>query len=242
MNKKLFRIFLFLLLILAVVLVTLFGQGYFRYERETSAVPLSKAVEAYTGKDDYVPFDRIDEDFVKAVISVEDKRFFERRGYDLIALCRALYHNFLAKDFIEGGSTISEQIAKNLYLGGFINGLEEKTAGIFLMMALERKYSKEELFALYANMNYYGDGYWGIGEAAKGYYGRSADDLSPGQAAILAGIPNAPAIYQLSDGYEQAKERQAWVLQTMVNNGYMTEVEAEEALSEDVRPIIRKQP
>ena len=242
MNKKLLRIFLFLLLILAVVLVTLFGQGYFRYERETSAVLLSKAVEAYTEKEDYVSFDQIDEDFVQAVISVEDKRFFERKGYDLIALCRALYHNFLAKGFIEGGSTISEQIAKNLYLGGFINGLEEKTAGIFLMMALERKYSKEELFALYANMNYYGDGYWGIGEAAEGYYGCSADDLSPGQAAILAGIPNAPAIYQLSDGYEQAKERQAWVLQTMVNNGYMTEAEAEEALSEDVRPIIKKQP
>lgn len=242
MNKKLFRIFLFLLLILGVVLVTLFGQGYFRYERETEVMPLDKAVEAYTGKDDYVSYDQIDQDFVHAVVSVEDKRFFERKGYDLIALCRALYHNFLAKDFIEGGSTISEQIAKNLYLGGFINGLEEKTAGIFLMMALEQKYSKEELFALYANMNYYGDGYWGIGEAAEGYYGCSADDLSLGQAAILAGIPNAPAIYQLSDGYEQAKERQAWVLQTMVNNNYISEKEMTEALAEDVHPIIKKQP
>ena len=231
MNKKLFRIFLFLLLILGVVLVTLFGQGYFRYERETEVMPLDKAVKAYTGKDDYVSYDQIDQDFVHAVVSVEDKRFFERKGYDLIALCRALYHNFLAKDFIEGGSTISEQIAKNLYLGGFINGLEEKTAGIFLMMALEQKYSKEELFALYANMNYYGDGYWGIGEAAEGYYGCSADDLSLGQAAILAGIPNAPAIYQLSDGYEQAKERQAWVLQTMVNNNYISEEEMAEALA-----------
>ncbi|MBQ2659172.1 MAG: transglycosylase domain-containing protein [Erysipelotrichaceae bacterium] len=242
MNKKLFRIFLFLLLILGVVLVTLFGQGYFRYERETEVMPLDKAVEAYTGKDDYVSYDQIDQDFVHAVVSVEDKRFFERKGYDLIALCRALYHNFLAKDFIEGGSTISEQIAKNLYLGGFINGLEEKTAGIFLMMALEQKYSKKELFALYANMNYYGDGYWGIGEAAEGYYGCSADDLSLGQAAILAGIPNAPAIYQLSDGYEQAKERQAWVLQTMANNNYISEKEMTEALAEDVHPIIKKQP
>lgn len=242
MNKKLFRIFLFLLLILGVVLVTLFGQGYFRYERETEVMPLDKAVEAYTGKDDYVPYDQIDQDFVHAVVSVEDKRFFERKGYDLIALCRALYHNFLAKDFVEGGSTISEQIAKNLYLGGFINGLEEKTAGIFLMMALEQKYSKEELFALYANMNYYGDGYWGIGEAAEGYYGCSADDLSLGQAAILAGIPNAPAIYQLSDGYEQAKERQAWVLQTMVNNNYISEEEMAEASAEDVHPIIKQQP
>ncbi len=114
MNKKLFRIFLFLLLILGVVLVTLFGQGYFRYERETEVMPLDKAVKAYTGKDDYVSYDQIDQDFVHAVVSVEDKRFFERKGYDLIALCRALYHNFLAKDFIEGGSTISEQFAKNL--------------------------------------------------------------------------------------------------------------------------------
>ena len=242
MNRKLFRIFLFLLLILGVVLVTLFGQGYLRYRRETEAVPLNKAVEAYTEKEDYASFDQIDQDFVHAVVSVEDKRFFERKGYDLIALCRALYHNFLAKDFIEGGSTITEQIAKNLYLGGFINGLEEKTAGIFLMMALEQKYSKEELFALYANMNYYGDGYWGIGEAAKGYYGCSAGDLSLGQAAILAGIPNAPAIYQLSDGYQQAKERQAWVLQTMVNNSYISEKEMTEALAEDVHPITKQQP
>ena len=118
-----------------------------------------------------------------------------------------------------------------------MEGLEEKIAEIFLMNDLEREYSKKELFALYANMNYYGDGYWGIHDACKGYYDQSPSDLSLAKAAILAGIPNAPAIYQLSDGYEKAKERQAWVLQTMVNNDYISSLEAEEAKKEDVRPI-----
>ena len=86
-------------------------------------------------------------------------------------------------------------------------------------------------------MNYYGDGYWGIRQASKGYYDREPDDLSLAQAAILAGIPNAPAIYQLSDGYEDAKGRQAWVLKTMYNNGYISQSQWNEAFEEDVRPI-----
>ena len=243
--KKIKRIFLHTILILLLIsgafLAVVFGQGYFRYKEEVKNLPIDKAVKSYTDKADYVPFDQISENFVNAVISVEDKRFFERKGYDLIALGRALYHNFLAKDLIEGGSTITEQIAKNLYLGGYIGGLKEKAAGIFMMRALEQKYSKEELFALYANMNYYGDGYWGIGEAARGYYDRDAKDLTLGQAAILAGIPNAPAIYQFSDGYELAKERQVWVLQTMVNNHYISDEKKKEALAEDVHPVIKQQ-
>ena len=241
MTKRLLRIFLVLLAILFTFIAVVLGQGYLRYKEEIENLPLDKAVEAYTKKEDYVPYDQIDQDFINAVISVEDKRFFERKGYDLKALCRALYHDLLAKDFIEGGSTITEQIAKNLHLGGYIESPEEKIAGIFLMRALELNYSKEELFALYANMNYYGDGYWGIGEAARGYYDRDANDLSLAQAAMLAGIPNAPAVYQLSDGYDLAKQRQEWVLQTMVNNSYITKEEMKEALVEDVHPITEQQ-
>ena len=240
MTKKLTRIIGILSLCVLTALVTLLGQGYVRYQREVRALPLEEAVDAYTDDPDYVSFEQIDEDFVHAVISVEDKRFFKRKGYDLIALCRALYHNFLAGDMIEGGSTITEQIAKNLYMDGYVSGLEEKTAEIFILYALEKNFSKEELFALYVNMNYYGDGYWGIKEAAEGYYGCQPDDLDLDKAAILAGIPNAPAIYQLSTGYKKAKERQAWVLQTMVNNRYITEEEKTEALREEVCVI--KQP
>ena len=132
---------------------------------------------------------------------------------------------------------VREKLVELLREVQYLGGLEEKIAEIFLMNDLEREYSKKELFALYANMNYYGDGYWGIHDACKGYYDQSPNDLSLAKAAILAGIPNAPAIYQLSDGYEKAKERQAWVLQTMVNNDYISSLEAEEAKKEDVRPI-----
>ena len=236
MSKKLIRIFLILLLLLTSVIATLLVQGHFRYEREIRSKPLEEAISEYTARDDYVKFEDIDEDFVNAVISVEDKRFFSRKGYDFVALIRALYHNFKARDVIEGGSTITEQIAKNLYLGGSVNGLEEKMAEIFIMMALEKEYSKEDLFALYANMNYYGDGYWGIAQAAKGYYGLKPNELSLGKAAMLAGIPNAPSVYQLSDGYDLAKQRQEWVLSTMYNNSYISEAELQKAKAEDVRP------
>ena len=237
MIKALKTLLLILLVSIIAFLATILGQGYFRFRREVENVPLQTAVSQYTEKGGYVEFEDIDDDFVKAVISVEDKRFFDRTGYDFVALFRAFYHNFQAKKVIEGGSTITEQIAKNLYLGGYVNGIEEKTAEIFIMLELEKEYSKEDLFALYANMNYYGDGYWGLDAAAKGYYAAGADDLTLAQAAILAGIPNAPSILQLSTGYDLAKERQAWVLLTMVNNGYISEEDMETATLEDVRPI-----
>ena len=236
MKKKITGLFGILILIAITALVTLFGQGYVRYRREIETLPLKEAVSAYQEDSDYVEFEKIDEDFVNAVISVEDKRFFTRKGYDLIALCRAVYHSFLAGDIVEGGSTISEQIAKNLYMGGYVSGLEEKAAEIFILYELEKEFSKEELFALYANMNYYGDGYWGIKDAAEGYFDADPDDLSLAQAAMLAGIPNAPAIYQLSTGYEDAKARQEWVLLTMCNNGYISEAQAEAAYAENVMP------
>ena len=105
------------------------------------------------------------------------------------------------------------------------------------MHDLEEKYTDEELFALYANMNYYGDGYYGLKNAAEGYYGLSASDLSLAKAAMLAGLPNAPSAYQLSTGYEYAKKRQKKVLQCMLKNEYISEQEYNEALNEDVRPI-----
>ena len=237
MKKKLIGIIVVLLLMITTALSVLAYQGYVFYKRQIAVTPIDEAVSVYTSKEDYVNFEDIDEDFVHAVISVEDKRFFSRKGYDIQALIRALYHNFLAKDFVEGGSTISEQIAKNLYMGGYVDGLEEKSAEIFLMHELEKQYSKEELFALYANMNYYGDGYWGIGQACQGYYDVDPSGLSLARAAILAGIPNAPAIYQLSDGYDRAKERQEWVLYTMFSNNYISEEEMNDAASQDVRPV-----
>ena len=138
MRKALKTIVLLLILSVLVCLATVLGQGWFRFQREIENMPLSTAVAQYTDKDDYVVFEDIDDDFVKAVISVEDKRFFDRQGYDFVALIRAFYNNFRAGRVVEVGSTITEQIAKNLYLGGYVNGIEEKTAEIFIMLDLEK--------------------------------------------------------------------------------------------------------
>ncbi len=228
------RILLLIIVVFLLVAGGLLRQGYVRYQEEIAANPIEKSVAHYTEQENYVRFEDIDEDFVHAVISVEDKRFFERKGYDFIALFRALYANFRARRLVEGGSTISEQIAKNLYLNGKVIGIEDKMAEIWLMFHLEKVYTKEELFALYANMNYYGDGHWGIRQAAEGYFDVSPSDLTLAEAAMLAGIPNAPAIYQLSTGYELAKERQEWVLSTMVRNGYISEEESAAAAAEPI--------
>ena len=237
MRKHALRISGILLLIFVVAAGTLLYQGHRRYLREIEVLPLQEAVEAYTSREDFVPYEQLDVDFINAVIAVEDKRFFTRKGYDFIALGRALYHNFQAGEFIEGGSTITEQISKNLYLGGYVDGIEDKIAGIYLLFDLEKHFSKQDLLALYANMNYYGDSYYGISEAAEGYYDASASDLTLAQAAMLAGLPNAPSVYQLSTGFKLAKQRQEWVLKTMQDNQLISEEERKEAIEEDVHPV-----
>ena len=236
MKRLLKTICLLLIMLLIVFSSFTYVKAKHLYNTKISELSIEDAVKQYT-YNKYLTFDEIDEDFVNAVISVEDKRFFDRKGYDFIALIRAIYNNIIFREFIEGGSTITEQIAKNLYLERTARNLEEKLCEIMIMYDLEEKYSKEELFALYANMNYYGDGYWGLKNAARGYYKAQANDLSLAKAAILAGIPNAPSAYQLSTGYELAKNRQEKVLTTMVNNNIISEQEKAEALLEDVTPI-----
>ncbi len=242
-NKPKKHLFLKIFLSLIVLFILLTGilglHGFLLYRQEVDASSIEKSVSAYTEKEGYLPYEEIDEDFVHAVVSVEDKRFFTRKGFDFIALVRALYANIRAGKFIEGGSTITQQIAKNLFLDWQITRIEEKIAEVYLSFDLENTYSKEELFALYANMNYYGDGFWGLRDAAKGYFDHSASDLTLAEAAILAGIPNAPAIYQLSTGYELAKERQSWVLSTMVRNKYISEEEMNQAENEELNIIVQ---
>lgn len=234
MKKRIRELLFVILTAVCAVAVVLLGKGYIRSVQVQESLPVEKAVTVYTSGKDYVSFEELDPDFVHAVVAVEDKRYFERSGPDFIALCRAIYMNFLYKRPVEGGSTIPQQIAKNLWFVGTERGLDEKIAEVFLMGKLQDRYTKEELLALYANMNYYGDGYWGIGQASRGYYSTGPDQLSVAQAAMLAGIPNAPGIYQLSTGHDLAVQRQRKVLQRMLAEGYLTEAEYQEALNEAV--------
>ena len=233
MIKKFFKR---LILIILVVLFLTGGYfvfaGYRKYRTVLKDCPIEQAVERYTGKRSYLSFELIGKDFVNATVSVEDKRFFTRNGYDFIALGRALLSNLRQGEFVEGGSTITQQIAKNLYFHYDDTSLSTKLAQVFLLYDLEGKYSKKELFALYANMNYYGDGYYGLLDASRGYFHEEPSELSLAKSAVLAGIVNAPSAYQLSDGYELAIKRQHKVLETMLDNEYITQQEFDDALKE----------
>ncbi len=234
--KKRFRSFL-LVLLLACSLAGLIGilpsaALYHEAVRKQAPEPLAKEVLEHG-----LSFQNIDEDFVHAVIATEDQRFFVRHGFDWLSFFRAMLHNLEAGRVVEGGSTISQQIAKNFYFQGEQRELKQKGAEVLLMYRLEFSFSKQDLFAVYADMNYYGDGCYGLEEAAWHYYRKDPSDLSAGEAAMLAGIPNAPSIYQLSDGYDAAKKRQEWVLHRMLVSGYLSQEEYEDALCEDVHPF-----
>lgn len=233
--KRLLSFLVFLVLVLSVTGTIFFMHiGRMRSREALETRPVREAAQVYLECGSCLAFEEIDTDLVHAVTSIEDKRFFERTGFDWVALIRAVINNFKAGRMVEGGSTITQQIAKNLYYADIPRGFDEKLAEVFLMAELESIYTKKQLFAVYVNMNYYGDGYWGLKQAAAGYYQKAADDLTPAEAAMLAGIPNAPALYQLSTGHDRALARQRRILQAMRKNKYISEEEYQAALEEDV--------
>lgn len=220
-----------IILLMVLILAGMFGYSYLECRDLINEKPILKQVQPYWAKEGYVPFEELNPDFVNAVVATEDKRFFEREGFDYIAFARAMLTNIYYKGLYEGGSTIPQQVAKNLYFTQEVS-IIRKIEEVFMMHELEKELTKEEILALYVNMNYYGDGYWGIGEASKGYFKVDQSKLSLAQAAMLAGLPQAPAVYQLSSGYEKAKLRQEYVLEAMNRNDYIDEQQMQQAMME----------
>ena len=207
--------------------------GYIRYRIVIAQTPLSEAIAKVQTNENYVPIDKIDPFFLQAVVAVEDRRFYQRTGLDVRAIGRALWTNLKNFDWLEGGSTIGQQVGKNLYFDYRFNILR-KVAEVFLLYDIENLISKDETLELYVNMNYYGDGYTGIKRASVGYFNRQPDDLTLGQASLLAGLPQSPSRFQLSNHFDRAKVRQKKVLNDMVETGVITEQQAEEIYLEDV--------
>lgn len=232
MKKLLLHIVLSILIGLAVIFGYAILQGKKEYEVQIRNKSLSEVIQEHTSKEDYVLYEDISQNYVNALVAVEDQRFFTRSGFDWIAFIRATINNTIAGEHIEGGSTISQQIGKNLYYVGKYRGYKEKIAEVFMMLDLEKQYSKEELLALYANIVYYGDGYYGIKAASEGYLHTEPSQLTIAQAALLAGLPNAPSAYQLSTAYDLAINRQQKVLSRMLEEKYITEEEYKDALNE----------
>ena len=224
---------LFTLLLIAVVIAgsLLIYKGYEMYKEATSKVDLQTKVETIRNDKDFVKFNELPSDYVTAVIDVEDHRFYDHNGIDIISIFRALINDIKAREVVEGGSTITQQLSKNMYFSQK-QELVRKIAELFVTFDLEKNYSKKDIFELYVNTSYFGDGYYGIGQAAKGYLNKKPKDMTLLESTLLAGIPNAPSVYAPTKNPDLAVQRQKQVIQKMVKRGGLTESEAEKLYDE----------
>ena len=199
-------------------------MGYGMYKSQINEKSIEERIEDIRKDENFTPLSQIPEIYKDAVVSVEDSRFYKHSGIDIVALIRATFANLKEKDFVQGGSTISQQFAKNL-LFSHKQSLSRKIAELFATYNIEKNYEKDEILELYINVIYYGDGYYNIREATLGYFGKEPMDLSDYEATLLAGIPNAPSIYAPTKNLELAQKRQDKVLECMVEEKVITEEE-----------------
>ncbi len=178
-----------------------------------------------------VPVEKIPEVTREAFVAVEDTRFYKHFGLDPVRIIGAAWNNLRSGKIIEGGSTITQQTVKNLYLSRektFARKLRES----ILAVRMEQEYSKEEILELYLNQIYFGHGAYGIEVAAQTYFNKHASDLNLAESAMLAGLPKAPNTYSPFKNWEKARDRQKIVLERMVDAGFITSEEAGEAFRE----------
>lgn len=164
--KKLFKVLIFLLLIGISIALLFIGDGYNMYNEAISSIPLEDKVSEIRSKENYTKFSELPQMYVNAVISVEDKRFYNHHGVDILAIGRAAINDIKAMSYVEGGSTITQQLAKNMYFTQD-KKIKRKIAEVFMAWKIEKNYSKEEIFELYVNSIYFGEGYYTVKDACK---------------------------------------------------------------------------
>ena len=223
---KILKKIIIILLVLILILGTIgFIVGYSVYSKALDEKPLLTRIEEIESDEHFVPFSELPKNYLNAVVAVEDHRFYEHGPIDFIAIARAIWVNISNWELREGGSTITQQLAKNVVLS------QEETATrklgeIVAAFDIEKNYSKDDILALYVNTCYFGEGYYGIYDASMGYYNKEPKDLTLDEATMLAGVPNAPSVYAPTVNPDLAKKRQEHVLNKMVEYGYISQEEA----------------
>lgn len=215
------KIILVVALVSISIAIAVIGNGYDMYKEALEEMPLEEQIAEIRQKENYTKLEELPQIYKNAVISVEDHRFYTHRGIDMIAIFRAFINDIKAMDFVEGGSTITQQLAKNMYFTQE-KKITRKIAEIFMAFEIERNYQKEDILELYLNTSYFGDGYYTVKEACKGYFQKELNQMTDSEAILLAGIPNAPSVYAPTKHPELAKQRQKQVVEKMVKYKYLT--------------------
>lgn len=196
------------------------------YDREGNL--LNETFDPNTGRRIEVPLNAISPYVLQATVATEDANFYEHPGVDPVALLRAVYYAFQEGDVVSGGSTITQQLVKRVLLTSE-RTVTRKLKEAILAAEITRRYSKDDILELYLNEVYYGSFAYGIDAAAETYFGKDAGDLTLAEAALLAGLPQLPTFYDPYTQPDRAKNRQAIVLGLMVEAGYITAEQANEA-------------
>lgn len=224
--KNIFKIILLCIIIIVGVKV---NEGYTLYKEAITAVPLADKELEIKSINNYTKIEELPEIYLKAVIAVEDHRFYSHNGIDLISIGRALINDIMTMSFAEGGSTITQQLAKNTYFTQE-KKITRKIAEVFMAFEIEKKYSKNEILELYLNTSYFGEGCYTVKEASRTYFDKEPIEMTNYESILLAGIPNAPSVYAPTVNPDLAKERQLQVIQKMIKYNVLTKETAEEIL------------
>ena len=235
MRKFLKTIIFSFFLIIIIGTSLLIHSGYRIYKDAINQMSIKEKIEDIKNNTNiYTKYEELPKNYIDAVVAVEDRRFFEHNGIDLISIARAVGTDIATFSLAEGGSTITQQLAKNTY---FTQKKEftRKIAEIFMAFEYEKECDKEEIFELYVNTMYFGDGYYSVADASNGYFDKKVSELNLYESTLLAGIPNAPSVYAPTKNPELAKQRQAKVLKKMVKYKYLTQEEANTVLDIDYK-------
>lgn len=214
-------IILIVLIVFSILLVTVIN-GYNMYKDAISKISIEDRIAMLNDTDYYTNIKDIPDDFEHAIVSIEDHRFYEHGAIDMLSIGRAIVTNIVDMKLTEGGSTITQQLAKNMYFSQE-KKFTRKIAEIFVAYDLQKLYDKDEILEYYLNIIYFGDGYYGIGQASQGYYKKSPSELTLYEQTLLAGLPNAPSAYALGSNSDLAKQRQNYVIDAMAEYNYLDE-------------------
>ena len=229
------------LLALIAYTVILYG-GKLIVDEEDLILSSPTTIEAADGEviweifDEYrlpISLDDMPEDLKTSFVAIEDKRFYEHTGVDFRAIIRAVYRDLIARSKVEGASTITQQLAKNMFLSNDKTWLR-KTKEVMVALYLEREFTKDEILEMYINVVYFGRGQYGVEAISKEFYQKPASELTLSESALLAGIVNAPNGFSPIDHPEKAKERRNLVLKVMYESDHITEEEMKDAQQTEI--------
>ena len=231
--NKIIKLIVFLIIIITLsASIPFVVKGYKMYTVALNEVSIEEKKNEIQSKESYTSLSELPQIYKDAVLAVEDHRYYKHGAIDIISIGRAIITDIKAKEYVEGGSTITQQLAKNLYFTQK-KEIERKIAEIFMAYEMERTLDKDTILELYLNSSYFGNGYYTVKQASRGYFKKEPKEMTSYEATLLAGIPNAPSVYAPTKNLNLAKQRQKQVINKMVKYKYLTQEEANKILKED---------